>query len=505
MAKIIQVIILFISLLFMGCSSKEIHPNNINKTVDMTLLKKKSFNLSAEKEITKFNNKEKMDKKELPSISLQTPYQRPSILSQQKVSISARNSNFQDVLYSISKTSHLNLIIGNDVDIKKKITLSLTNANLKNALDMIMNMTGCYYTLEGSILHVREYMQKDFYIPYVHTTTSFNTDLGGDTLGSANSGNSASIKGDFKLNFNNNAKNNDFYASFEKNIKELIGKNGHYSLNKFSGVLTVYDNKKNINVIQNFIKAVKKRTTTTILIEAKILEITLNKSHQLGVDWQAVSKFAGNTLKATQNLALAGDTTGSMLLTSKNGDFSTMINALNTNGTIDTLSNPRIKVLSGQSAIISSGKLVPFWEKEVQTDQGTGGSASNTQVTYNRRNVLDGLTMGVTPTVMKNGRIMLNVIPITSSISKVVRHFDENGKVVATAPILNIKEAGTIIKAKDGDLVLIGGLINNVSSKENKSIPLLGDLPWIGKMFTQTNNTIEKKELVILIKLKVVK
>jgi len=250
---------------------------------------------------------------------------------------------------------------------------------------------------------------------------------------------------------------------------------------------------------------IKKQINRQVLIEAKILEVILNDSHALGVSWEAVASEvakAGDTLLLQQGLALTGSVAGTVTYSS-NG-FNAIINALDTSGDVDTLSNPRIKVLSGQSAIISSGKLVPFWEKEVQTNQGTGGSASNTEVTYNRRDVLHGLTMGVTPTIMEDGRIMLNVIPITSSIEDVVKYYDEDGKNVATAPILNIKEAGTVIYAKDNDLVLIGGLINNTTSKKEHKIPWLGDIPGIGALFKMVEEKNEKRELVILIRLKVI-
>jgi len=118
--------------------------------------------------------------------------------------------------------------------------------------------------------------------------------------------------------------------------------------------------------------------------------------------------------------------------------------------------------------------------------------------------VLDGVTMGVTPTVMEDGKIMLNIVPITSSIEDIVDYRDENGVSIATAPILNIKEAGTTIYAEDNNLVLIGGLINNSVSKQQKKVPFFSDIPYLGTLFTKTVNTDEKRELVILIRLRIV-
>ncbi|HIP55101.1 MAG TPA: hypothetical protein EYH11_06480, partial [Sulfurimonas autotrophica] len=297
---------------------------------------------------------------------------------------------------------------------------------------------------------------------------------------------------------------NDFYKSLDDNIKLLVSENGKYTLNRFSGVLSVYDKKKNVDAIANFIKDIKKQFNKQVLIEAKILEVTLNKAHQLGINWDAVGKSVfspGDRLNIQQTLGLTGAVAGTMSYSSEN--FSALINAIDENGKIDTIANPRIKVLNGQSAIISSGKLVPYWEKSVDTSLGS--TTGNVQVTYNRRDVLDGITMGVTPIVMENGRIMLNVTPIASSIEEEKVYYDERGVSVATAPIMNIKEAGTIIYAKDNDLVLIGGLISTSVKKRTTEIPYLSKTPLFGSLFQGVDNIKEKKELVILLRLKVVK
>ena len=310
------------------------------------------------------------------------------------------------------------------------------------------------------------------------------------------------MTGQYSLTYDTPKDLHSFYKNLDDDLKLLVSKNGNYTLNKFSGVLSVYDKKRNIDAISSLIKDLKKQFNKQILIEAKILEVSLNKSHQLGIDWNAVGKSVlspGDTLNIQQTLGLTGGVAGTLNYSSDN--FNALINAIDENGKIDTLSNPRIKVLNGQSAIISSGKMVPYWEKQIYTSQGT--STSNVQVTYNRRDVLDGLTMGVTPTVMSNGKIMLNITPISSSIEGEKIYYDETGSSVATAPIINIKEAGTIIHAQDNDLVLIGGLISDSVSKTKQEIPALGSLPLVGSLFSRTINKKEKKELVILLRIKV--
>lgn len=450
-----------------------------------------------------------------PPLLLPPIYHKLSIFDNKTITFSAKRASLANVLYTITKISGLNLVIDKDVDTKIPITLSVHDANLKDVLNIISNMSGCYYVVDGNILHVKEYMRKMFVIPYVHTTSSTDTKLGGNMLSSVNNSGSSSaggssggssnvgVKGAFKLDFTNPKKENNFYDALERNIQALLSKHGSYTLNRFSGVLSVYDKRKNILAISRMIKDIEKQADKQVLIEAKILEVTLNRSHQLGVNWNLVGKDilkAGDSFTLNQTLGLPGTTAGSASYNSSS--FQAVINALDQAGKIDTVSNPRITVLSGQSAMISSGKLVPFFSKYIQFTQGT--SLSNSQVTYTQSNILNGVTLGVTPTVMQNGKIMLNIVPITSTIESVKNQYDSSGTVVASAPVINIKELGTTIYAKNNSLVFIGGLISNSVSKQQESVPVLDKLPFVGSLFKQTINTTEKKELVILIRLRVV-
>ena len=489
-------------LLLTGCASQ--NDPQVQAQRKKTLSQKKT----AAQEIASFRSMPK--RKRAPVRKAPPKYQKIPALNKKRVTFSAEEANLRQVLYSIIGGTGLNLVINKDVDSDIPVTISVTEAPAQDVLNTIMSMSGYHYTLQGNILHVKSFIQKMFVIPYIQSVTSMKTELGGDMLnstqsGGASGGSGQGIKGDFSLKFDKPQKMNSFYEQLENNLKVLVSPEGRYTLNRSSGVLSIYDKKDRVDVIESMIHKIKKRSQRQVLIEAKILEVVLNDDHNLGVSWEAVLDKvlrSGDQLVLQQTLGLGGAVAGTMAYTTKN--FNAVITALNESGDIDMLSNPRIKVLSGQSAMISSGKLVPFWEKEVQTTQGTGGSASTSEVTYKRRDVLNGITMGVTPIIMEDGRIMLNVVPITSNIEKVVEHFDETGKSVASAPVLNIKEAGTVIYANDNDLVSIGGLINNTVSKKQEKLPGLGDLPGLGQLFTKTINKNEKRELVILMKLTVV-
>lgn len=499
MGKIISLIVtLPIIMLFTGCytMSPPSHPNRLSS---------EARNANASKEIKTFSDIS--NKSTPPPMVLPSVYQDISPLSGKTISLSAENANLRQVLYLISQNSGLNLIIDKDVDTAATITLTLDKAPTEDALDTVMDLSGCSYTLKGNMLYIRQYSQRTFSIPYIHTQSSFDSTLGGDILGTAGDASTA-ISGKFSLNYKNPAEANDFYKQIETNVKELLSENGKFTLNKFTGTLVVTDRKPVLDSIDDMLKKVKKSASRQVLIEAKILEVVLNDTHQLGVDWNTLPGAIGDFTFA-QTLGLAGATAGKLSYSDKH--MNAVVTALDTAGDVDTLSNPRIKVSSGQSALITSGKLIPFWDLKVTPGTVISGVVTPALYEYTRRDVLDGLSLGVTPKITEDGQIILNIVPVTTSIEgeKTLEGFTNTGTTtttgtVATAPIINIKEAGTIIYARDNDLVLIGGLINNVKRDERASVPLFGKIPFLGALFSQTSTKDEKHELVILLKLNLV-
>jgi len=356
-------------------------------------------------------------------------------------------------------------------------------------------------------------MTKTFHIPYVHTDSNYKVSLGGDVLGSAQAasqvggigggvggtggtGTSNQLTGNFSLKYKSPQDINDFYGQIEKNVAEILEGKGSYSLNKFTGTLVVKAPKNKIKLIQNFLNRIKKETKKQVLIEAKIVEVTLSNKFEYGIDWSLLLRDflgTGAVTNISQSLALPF---GNGQVSVTGADFSLVLNALSSVGKVETLSNPRIRVINGQNAIISTGKIVPFWEKQVQT---LTAQTTSQQVTFIRNSVLDGVLLGVSAYINEDNTITLNIIPVSSKIEG-TKKLIENGKVQAEAPILNIKETGTIIKARNNDLIIIGGLIGTDTQNTKEGIPYFENLPVVGKIFQRNVKSQEKKELIIFLK-----
>ncbi len=189
------------------------------------------------------------------------------------------------------------------------------------------------------------------------------------------------------------------------------------------------------------------------------------------------------------------------------GAFNAVLQAMQTAGSIEVVSNPRLKVLNGQTGIISSGNKIPYWTKEydyewVEDPNDPTKKVYEKTISYEKTDVLNGISLGVSPIIKKNGEVLLNIVPIVTNIEG-ESTFTDNGTVVATAPIINVKEVGTTILTKDNDMIVIGGLISSIKKDFEYKTPLLGDIPGLGHLFKRTEKKMEKRELVIMLKIKV--
>ena len=463
-----------------------------------------------------------------PPVIKKPKIQKISPLEGKYFSFSADNAPLRTVLYAISKDTGMNLAISPDVDLTKVISANFNNTPAETALQIITSLAGVYYEIKGNVIYIKATTTKVFHLPYVHTNSKYKADLGGDVLGTSGSttggtsttgtgGTSvtspavANLKGDFSLKYENPQDINNYYKEIEDTVKKILQLDNQqtlnqeynpnsYTLNRFTGTLIVTATRDKMEQIENFVRTLKRETQKQVLIEAKIIEVTLSKEFRYGIDWNLLMRDflgTGASVRVVQSLAL-GNSYGQVLVTGK--DFQSVINALERTGDIETLSNPRIRVLNGQTALISSGIIVPFWEKEINT---VTGNATTQEITYTRSNVLDGVLLGVTPYI-EDDQIMMNIVPVSTRIQD-IRQLVDNGQVVAEAPVLNIKEAGTIVRVKDGDLIIIGGLIGTEKRKIESKIPGLGDLPGIGALFKRQETLRLKKELIIFLRPRIIK
>ncbi len=500
--KITISFIVFILLLVTGC----VQQNEIQK---QKLNPKKNI-IEDFKEKIKIQNKQKIIQN-IPTIILPPVYTEPTVINNDAViNFSANNVPLSKLLFIISKESGLNLIIDDAIDKEKLVTVNMVQTSIKDALNVAMDISDTYFKIEGNMLYVKKFMTKTFEIPFINMKmTAASSSLGGDILGQGTAG----LAGSFKLSYSSDTANNDFYKQFIESLNKTKSKDGTYSLNKFTGTLVVTDLKSKIEQISKMIDSINKFISKQVLIDAKIMEVTLNSQHQLGVNWENVWSPNNGTLSITQNLAtsllspISGGTATTLQYTKNN--FRGIISAMETSGDIEVISNPRLKVLNGQTGMLSSGSTTPYWETKISYNEIKNAAGDVTGhdaiTTYDRMDILDGISLGVTPIIRDDGTVILNIIPIITNVEGEPLTFENDGKIVASAPIINVKELGTTVVVKDNDLLVIGGLISSTKRNSDYKTPGLSEIPLLGILFKRTEDYMQKKELVIILKINIEK
>ena len=307
------------------------------------------------------------------------------------------------------------------------------------------------------------------------------------------------------------------------------------SINKTAGLIQITDRPSAIKRVEHYLASVDKSVHRQVEIEAKLYDVTLNDQFQFGIDWVHVAKayggalaFGGATLPVAaggaqlQDSALGGinriGTIGSSDSATPGGNPSTLVfqnfntkaavNALKQQGKVEVISTPKIRTLSNQTALIKVGEEVPFFNTSINYVQLSPGVIQQVQQTF-VSSITIGTILSITPQISSDDWISLDISPVLTSL-KSVQTFSSSGgggggggggagATGATAPDLDTKQASTLVRVRDGTTIVLGGLIQTQKIKSDKKVPLLGDIPWLGKLFTGTFRSNQKKELVIFV------
>jgi len=444
-------------------------------------------------------------------------------LADVQITLDAVEETLSSILYMIASEAGLNLIISPDINVKKPFTITVNNMPARDVLEVISENTGVYYEIKGNALKIVSSVTKTFKFPYVRMTTTQSSEIGGDVFGSAE----ANLRGDYSLKYDNPAESSDVQGQIIGSIHSIIfpsqatqaaaGETGEgssasagttssgngffrgsegYIYNRFTGILKVTTTPSKMRMVESYMTDVLNELDKQVLIEAKLVEVTLNDSNEYGINWNGIfsGKIGGESFAGSLTggfTPLATGFVGEIASNSASG----LLSIIASTADVESVGNPSIRLMNGQSAMISSGQLIPYWELDRETDTET----NQTTVSYNRVTVLDGIVLGVTAHVKENNTITLNIVPVFSDVRSEKVQYNEAGEIVASYPVVNLKEAGTVLNVKNGSTIIMGGLISNEEREEESKVPGLGDIPVLGYLFKHKKTVVEKSELVIFL------
>lgn len=307
---------------------------------------------------------------------------------------------------------------------------------------------------------------------------------------------------------------------------------GTFTINKQAGLINVYASEKAHEEIAAYLKLLKKSVTSQVLIEAKILEVTLNDEHQTGINWNFLGlsnelslnflSTAGSgvlgTVGTAASLGLPGTnvTNGFVPLDNESftasfagNDIQALIGAISNFGTVKALASPRLTVLNNQPAVLNVATNKVFFEVDI--DVTTEDGTTNTDIDSEIRNVPEGVLVNVQPSINLDAKtVSMSVRPTITSVENLVPD-PAVAFVVATCgaacqnissqiPELNVQEIDSVIKARSGQPIVMGGLLQDRIISRQSGVPVLGEAPVVGRLFKDHEDAIQKTELVIFLK-----
>ncbi|MEZ9197364.1 pilus (MSHA type) biogenesis protein MshL [Shewanella sp. 10N.286.54.B9] len=471
--------------------------------------------------------------RELASNSLLAGF-TPAKRTERRFDVSAHDVDAKVFFPSLVQGTPLSVAVHPDVS--GTISLSLKGVTLNEALQVVEDIYGYEVSRESRILRIYPagMRTETFSLNYLYmerqglSLTSVNSgrisdnnnsSSGSNNSDSSNSNSNNSSNSDSSSNGESSEQTNgtfirsktksDFWGELKETLVSIVGDSGggrQVVVTPQAGLVTIRAYPNEIRQVRNFIKTAESHLQRQVILEAKVLEVTLSDGYQQGIHWESVLGHAGSTditFGTSPSTGLSDKITsvlgGVTSLQLKGSDFSTMISLLDTQGDVDVLSSPRVTASNNQKAVIKVGT-----DEYFVTDVSSTTVAGTTPVTTPEVELtpfFSGIALDVTPQIDAEGNVLLHIHPSVIDIkeqTKTIKISDSTLELPLAQS--EIRESDTVIKAASGDVVVIGGLMKSENVELVSKVPLLGDIPYLGEAFTNRANSTVKTELVILLK-----
>jgi MSHA biogenesis protein MshL len=301
----------------------------------------------------------------------------------------------------------------------------------------------------------------------------------------------------------------DFWKDLQEAVQGILGNAAQRTVvvSPQAGLVTVRGMPDEIAAVRAFLQQTETHLQRQVILEAKIIEVTLNDDYQQGINWQNALANIDSTNLTLSNTAgsfgnkISAGIGGLTSIAFENADFEGVISLLSTQGDAQVLSSPRVTAVNNQKAVIKVGQDEYFVTDVSSNTTTANNGVQNTTPSITLQPFFSGIALDVTPQIDANGQVILHVHPSVTETAEQVKTIRlSNEDVILPLAQSNIRESDTIIKASNGEIVVIGGLMQTVISDQESGVPGLRSLPLLGNLFKSTSKSEKKKELVILLK-----
>ncbi|MDH1896339.1 pilus (MSHA type) biogenesis protein MshL [Aeromonas caviae] len=467
--------------------------------------------------------------------------QQPMTIPEKRMRIAAHDVDAVEFFGSLFKGSRYSVAVHPGV--AGVISVELKDVTLQEALATVGDMYGFDVQRKGNVFHVYPAGLRTETIPVNYlmmarrglSRTSVST--GGVTANDNNNGNNNNFDNGLNNSGNNNSQgntasgdnntnsngtrietdsNNDYWTDLRDALQTLIGTGEGRAVitSPQAGLVTVRAYPKELKAVREFLDQSGEHLKRQVVLEARILEVSLNEGYEQGVDWSGLSaswdggkgiKGGGSLMDSpiastpNQIFRALGGGAG---FTISDGNFNVAVSLLKTQGDVNTLSSPRVTATNNQKAVIKVGTDEYFVTNASTTTTTSGTSAPIVTPNVELTPFFSGIALDVTPQIDEQGKVLLHIHPSvidTEEQSKTISVGTADPLVLPLAKS-SIRESDTVVQANNGDIIVIGGLMKTDRQEIVSKVPLLGDIPWVGEAFTNRRESNRKVELVILLK-----
>jgi MSHA biogenesis protein MshL len=447
---------------------------------------------------------------------------------------------------ALAKNSPQNILVRPEVN--GRITLTLKQVTLEEALEAVRDLYGFDFrrsgrgyvispaTLQSRVFHL-DYLDLDrrgvskTRISSGQITQGGNQSYAGGAAaatptGDTSSGDSGSSEPTGTAVMTQNAS--DLWSGIAADLHAIIGEQPGRSVvvNRQSGVIVVRAMPNELRDVNDYLERTAASVGRQVILEAKIVEVELNDAYQAGINWTAVLRDGGKTYTIGQggppggfdvdpltpigtpvNVGPGNPITnivnnalgGAITIAADFPDFNTFIELLGVQGRTRVLSSPRVSTLHNQKAIIKAGSDEFFVTKV--TSNTVVGTSTSTSRDVELTPFFSGVALDVTPQIGADGNVLLHVHPTVSDVTDQVKTL-KVADSTDTLPLAfsQIRESDSVVKARSGQVIVIGGLMRETRRNQQYKTPVLGDIPGVGRLFRSERKQSSTVELVILLR-----
>ena len=535
--------------LLAGCGTSQPRPDVVRESIGNEIAQA----------VNNRRSNEAAEKALLAPLTIELPKQE---VSEPRFDLSIVNAPAVQVFMAIVSGTRYNMLVGPEVS--GNITVNLKDVTVKEALESIRELYGYEFSLKGNRIAIQPntLQTRIFQVNYLASRRQGATELrvtsssisgsnpstaptppgtGATPLPSSNGGQTANTLTS-RVQTNTDT---DFWRDLQTALGTIItGEGRSVVVNSISGVVVVRAYPGELRSVEQYLKATQIMVERQVMLEAKILEVSLKREYQAGINWSSFNgsrnRFSagvvqpGTILRTQPGEALSGissdaiDATGRVdEIFTNNGtfapgkagliaasalgkgffglafqsvNFAALLNFLETQGQVSVLSSPRIATLNNQKAILKVGTDELFVTNVTATTTSTTAGTTSTP-SLSLQPYFSGISLDVTPQIDDEGNIILHVHPAISTVAEKEKIVDLGtmGQFKLPLATSSVNETDSIVRVLDGNIVAIGGLMTQGYASDNSGLPGTVNSP-AGVLLGQRGSTLTKRELVILLK-----